>query len=331
MKQALITFSLFFIFAASDAQQTEWFSESEVNRVLWAEMYSPISKIEFVNINTFHPLYYKEDADNRILNEIQTGMQIPILRHFAEIGKGEWETAICFPMSAVLLIDMYETETAPVINNDYRFGWKVTSVFTPVNSEQKFIRNYSLTLVPIFHESTHIGDEFALHGYFNIPDFKRINVSYEAWQVFAGINRPAQNYTPHISAEIGYQRLMPYKKGFYNIDSLEVKGSDVLLSENRDLWLFRIELQQAVNLSRKRDISWFVSAELQRNIKFGYTSDNPEKKSFSLNSYAGILLPVLYSQRALSVHFRYYRGVMPYGQFRDTDGFSLYGFGISFF
>lgn len=325
-------FSFFFILQSLFLSgQDNLLNSSPINRPYQAEMFSPISKIEFIGFNKFHPSYYKnKNAEKRIFNEIQTGMQIPLFAKPLNLKKGELVFAITFPLSAVLLIDMYETETAPVINNDYRFGWELNTVYSPDKHQISFIKNYSFTIVPVFHESTHIGDEYSIHGYLNNPDFKRINVSYEAWQLFAGINKQTKKVKPMLSAELGYQRLMPYKNAYYNIDSAEVKGNEIILSNNRDIWLLRAELQIPLSENKKHR-NYFISTEFRRDLKFGYSLDNPEQKSFSVNLNTGIDLPVKNSRQRISIYLRYFRGVMPYGQLRDTDGLSIFGFGISFF
>lgn len=278
LKRTLFCFFLLFVFKNIHSQKFEWWSVSQFEKSYISEMYSPLFKIELTSINRLHPTYYKEYPEDRPFNELQTGFQIPVLKYRQSNQSGDLKIGFSIPISALLLIDMFESVTAPLINNDYRFGGKITVLYSPYSMQEGFVRNFCLTLVPLFHESSHIGDEYALHGYNTLPDFKRINLSYEAWQLFLGVNRPDSLAGTVFSTEIGYQRLMSWKEGYYNTDSLEVKGIDVLPSQNRDLWLMRMNYQQPVKSGIKSGGQIVISVETRRETKLGYTTHNPERK-----------------------------------------------------
>ncbi len=323
MKNLLCVLFLLFVFKNIHSQKFEWWSASQFEKSYISEMYSPLSRLEIATINRLHPTYYKENPETRAFNEVQTGLQIPVFQYFQNRPSGDLKIGFSIPISALLLIDMFESVTAPLINNDYRFGGKITALYSPYSMQDHFIKNFCLTIVPLFHESSHIGDEYALHGYNTLPGFKRINLSYEAWQLFFGINRPDSLAGPLLSAEIGYQRLMPYKEGYYNADSLEVKGIDILPSQNRDLWLMRMNYQQPVRSVRESGGQIVVSAETRRETKMGYIPENPERIVWSFNSYAGYRIPKKNSRHNIGIYFRHYRGLVPYGQLRDKANFRL--------
>lgn len=310
------------------SQNFNWFSYERNNQPYIAEMHSPSVKLELVNINKFHPFYYKNNPDERPFIEVQMGYQLPVLTYEKQGEQGRFQVSFYTPVSVLTLVDMFESVTAPVINNDYRFGANILFLFAPEKSKNGFVKNYHIRLVPMFHESTHIGDEFALHGYEQIPDFSRINVSYEAWQIIAGINRYRNDQKNNLSAEIGYQRLMPYKEGYYNIDSLEVKGGDITLSESRDLWFARAEYYHSLKSENGTSTELVASTEVRRETKFGYTLDDPEKRVWSMNFYLGCRFPIKNSQKQFGMYYRYYRGIVPYGQFRDANGFVLHGISL---
>ncbi len=328
MKNTLCIFFLLFVFSNTYSQKFEWWSASKFEKPFISEMYSPLFKIELNSINRLHPTYYKESPESRPFNELQTGIQIPVLQYRQSRQSGNLKIGFSIPLSALMLIDMYESITAPLINNDYRFGGKITALYSPYSMQDRFIRNFCLTLVPLFHESSHIGDEYALHGYNTLPDFKRINLSYEAWQLFLGVNRPDSLAGRLLSAEIGYQRLMPWKEGYYNPDSLEVKGIEILPSQNRDLWLMRMNYQQPLRQDNKSGGQIVISFETRRETKLGYTSGNPEEKVWSFNGYAGYRIPKKNSRNHIGIYFRHYRGLVPYGQLRDKANFRLTGLSV---
>lgn len=323
----VLSFLIVLMLQKVHSQNAVWFYQENFTKPFTSEMRSPAVRMELVKLNQMHPFYYLSDASKRIFVEVQTGVQLPILTFDKTFTSSNLKIAICTPVSIVTLVDMFESETAAVINNDYRFGISTFLLYTPAIQTQ-LIRNYHLTLVPMFHESTHIGDEFALHGYLTTPHFSRINVSYEAWQIFAGINRNPDELKQNLALEIGYQRLMPYKAGYYNIDSLEINGQEVLPSNNRSLWLFRAQYSYPFSIV-KSNVTLTCSAELCRDFKYGYSIAEPGKNSWSLNSYVGIRVPIKNSQKHIGIYYRYYQGVMPYGQLRDKNGLRLNGISIA--
>ena len=310
------------------SQHTGWFAHDNFSRPFISEMYSSLTKMEAVKLNKLHPFYYISNATIRPFIEIQTGFQLPVFLHTKDHTIGNLKISVNAPVSITTLVDLFENKTAPVIDNDYRFGVQATFLLSPENQVNRFIRNYHLALVPIFHESTHIGDEFALHGFEQIPNFARINVSYEAWQVIAGINRLREPQKRNLSAEIGYQRLMPFQSGYYNVDDFEVKGVPISPSQQRDLWFFRAEYTHPQRFGNGRTSEYIASTEIRRETKFGYTADNPEKRAWSVNTYLGFRVPIKNTPTWVGIYFRHYQGVVPYGQLRDKDGFMLNGISI---
>lgn len=308
-------------------QDFKWFSYEGYSQPFIAEMQAPLIKMELTKMNKLHSYYYNKNAAERPFIETQTGFQIPVFSVEKLTPRGAINIAAFSPIGILTLTDMFEDVTAPVINNDYRFGVKTIIMYTPQNKNGLF-KNYYFTIVPMFHESTHLGDEFSLHGYNQIPDFARINVSYEAWQFFAGLNRPHEDQNRNLNIEIGYQRLMPYKAGYYNVDSLEVKGVSITPSKTRDLWFFRAEYYHALSYNNQKAGEFVLSSELRRDIKYGYTIDDPEKRTWSLNTYLGYRIPVKNTVRRIGIYYRHYRGIVPYGQLRDREGFVLNGLSL---
>ena len=81
--------------------------------------------------------------------------------------------------SAHVLIDTDQTSN-PVMNTDYRIGFGLSG--RPL----KAFRPLAFKL-HLFHESTHIGDEYVLEATED-PDFRRWNVSYEAVELLASLD-----------------------------------------------------------------------------------------------------------------------------------------------
>lgn len=323
--------SLLLLTIANRAEaQTEyhWFRHEGVAQPYTAEMYSTLPKIELVKMNKFHPFYLKGNPADRVLVEAQAGFQLSFLTIERELSHGRLKATLSSTTNVTTLIDVLEKTTAPVVNNDYRIGAKLFFHYTPTNSSNSFFKNYHLTLVPILHESTHIGDEFTIDSYTKLDDFARINIGYEVWQLNVGFNKDYDRRKPNLSAEIGYQRLLPNKPGFYKIDKNEVKGQEIPLSKNKDSWFLRAEYTYPILYKGITGNNLVASAEIQRGTKFGYTADNPEKRAWSANLYAGYRIPIKNTQRHVGIYLRHYRGIIPYGQLRDMDGFYMTGLSV---
>ncbi|MBN2632340.1 MAG: DUF1207 domain-containing protein, partial [Bacteroidales bacterium] len=227
----------------------------------------------------------------------------------------------------VLLIDMFEENTSPIINNDYFFGIQSGIVKYTGN---KHIRNIGLKVVPIFHESTHIGDEFALHGFNTIPDFKRVNVSYEAWEIAAVINDPDTIKTNLLSAKAGIHRLWDDKKGYYSFDTLETKNASFPSSRKNYEYYVQLNLQRTDGFLCSENWMQILSLEANNRLKFSYNSDVPEQRTWNFNIYFGWKHISLHSAPNIGFFIRYYNGIIPNGQFRNTGGYQYLALSIIF-
>ena len=195
-----------------NARDIYWLRYEKSAQPYIAEMYSTLPKIEIAKMNKFHPFYLRGNPANRAVADAQIGFQIPIITVATNTSQGRFKGSLMSLTSVNTLIDVMESETAPVVNNDYRMGLKLFFQYYPANSG--WFKNYHLTFLPILHESTHIGDEFTIHSMNHHPDFMRVNIGYEVWQLFVGFNRNYDYHRPNLSAEIGYQRLLSAKTVF---------------------------------------------------------------------------------------------------------------------
>ncbi len=57
-------------------------------------------------------------------------------------------------------MDLFESQTSPVLNTDYRIGMPTHTFIHRLN--RKFLKNYSVAWSPFKHESTHVGDEIQI-------------------------------------------------------------------------------------------------------------------------------------------------------------------------
>ncbi len=292
------------------------FRESGMMKPFLAEMRSPAFKGELAFLNKLDQNYYVGDISGRPLMEIHLGTRLPVYSLINERKHIGFFTGGF--IGNVLLIDMFEETTAPVINTDYFFGLQAGIL---KYLDHLYIRNIGLSLVPVFHESTHLGDEFSLHGFQEIPGFKRINVSYEAWEIAAVINEPGNLETNLLSAKAGFQRLWNHDRGYYATDSLETKGLEVPASVKNYAYYLQLNLQRTEGVLCSERWMQVISAEVSNRLKFSYEPAFPEKRTWNFNFYLGWKYLVEGSGRNIGFFVRYYRGINPHGQFRSTDGF----------
>jgi uncharacterized protein DUF1207 len=108
--------------------------------------------------------YYRNDPELKDVGSTSFGETFPIYR--SDLGPGQWDFGF---QAAVFAIFDLDAQSKDLINADYWVGLPVTYR----------IGGFSL-LTRLFHQSSHLGDEFLLRSRIN-----RINLSYESVDVIA--------------------------------------------------------------------------------------------------------------------------------------------------
>jgi len=290
-----------------------------------SELRSPQTKIEIGYLNKLDNNYYNKEIKNRPFIESHLGYDLNIL----SFSNKKYNFALSLPGGAVTLTDLFEEKTAPVINTDYWFGTQIKFITYPFK-KNKYLKNISANFIPIFHESTHLGDEFMLHGYNEIPDFKRINVSYQAWHFALTLNDPDTLKGNILSFKAGLQNLWTVKDGYYFTDSLEVKGANIPKSTKTFEFNFIINYQRKNGvLANKKWVNIF-SAEAKNNIQFNYNENISDSRAWNFNIYFGWIYKKSNKPfRNIGFFIRHYQGTNPHGQFRNNGNFKFTAFSIS--
>jgi hypothetical protein len=324
-KVVLFSFLLAFPICALMGQEAEhlFFTDSHILKPFLSEIRSTTIKSELAWINKLDENYYLSDYADRPFMEVHLGTELPI--YYLLNRKKDFKFSTCGYLGNILLIDMFETQTAPVINTDYFFGLKA-SALKYIN--HTYIRNIGLKLVPVFHESTHIGDEFSIHGYNNLPAFKRINVSYEAWEIAAVLNDPDTIKSNLFSAKVGFHGLWNTGNGYYTTDSLETKGAMAPASEKNYEYYIQLNLQRTSGFLCSGRWMNILSVEANNRLKFSYDEAIEETRAWNINLYLGWKYISENSLHHIGFFFRYYAGIVPYGQFRNTGGYRYAGLSI---
>jgi len=242
--------------------------------------------------------------------------------------------------------------SAPIVNNDYRFGLAAKGMWQP--ADQLAVR----ARLAVGHESSHLGDELTLANEGN-PAFARVNISYQFWDPSLGCSIALRSTDAGALERLGYAVLgAPFilrrwftSSGPSDRVTLDAKAGVVLLHDpdGQGYYAYVLSETHGLMLRRSRDASepyvaatlaearqgakWFVSVEVRRRIIYQYFpagDASPEPYQLSTNLLVGIkdVRDPLVSQLS-SIYVRYYRGVNPNGQFRNQAGFWLLGVGIS--
>jgi hypothetical protein len=311
--------------SALKAQEAEYyfFKDSHILKPFLSEIRSTTNKLELAKLNKLDENYYVSDYASRPFMEVHLGTELPL--YYLLNSQKDFKFSISGYIANILLIDMFEMNTAPVINTDYFFGLKAAAV---KYMDNPYIRNIGLKVVPVFHESTHIGDEFSIHGYNDLPGFRRVNVSYEAWEIAAVINDPDTIKSNLISAKVGFHGLWNTSKGYYTTDSLETKGVLAPPSEKNYEYYLQLNLQRTRGFLCSDRWMNIVSIEANNRLKFSYDEAVKETRSWNINLYLGWKYMSQKSGHNVGFFFRYYAGIMPYGQFRNTGGYRYAGLSI---
>ncbi len=314
---------LVFFSGQINAQKVNWFHHVSFGKSFVSDSRSTIIKLEIGKLNKLTPYYYNTNVSERLFIEPHFAYEIPIFSY----SKKNFRFYFDFPGGSVTLVDMFEEKTAPVINTDYWFGTEIKMI--KYLSQTNFIKNIAADILPLFHESTHLGDEFSLHGYYKIPDFKRVNISYEAWKISMILNDPDTLSGNIVSFKTGIQNLWTTKNGYYFTDSLEVKGAEIPKSTKTFEWYFSVNYRRSKGFFCSEKWNNIISGEISNRPKFSYDSALPETRTWSYNLYLG------WEYKISDLHFRnvgfflrYYSGLNSHGQFRNESGYNFTGFSV---
>jgi len=324
MKSKLFKIFVILLFSAQiNAQKISFFKPITFAKPFISDTRSPIIKLEIGRLNKVSPVYYVNDGLKRPFIETHFGYEIPVFSY----SKNDFNIYLDFPGGAGTLVDIFEEKTAPVINTDFWFGTEIKLIKR--FSGTSYLKNIAADILPLFHESTHIGDEFALHGHYEIPDFKRVNISYEAWKLSLILNDPDTLKGNILSLKAGIQNLWTIKDGYYFTDSTEVKGADVPKSNKTFEWYFSANYQRSKGFLCSEKFVNILSAEINNRPQFSYDTAIPETRTWSYNIYFGWEYKVSNKPyRNVDFFLRHYSGLNPHGQFRNENGFRFTGFSV---
>jgi len=262
-----------------------------------------------------------DDSDGRFAWQVSLGRELPIVAFATEplnqgrVGRGHFGVALCTPIGFHMIED-FKDASNPIVDTDYRFGFMTKSQYGLTDDMQLGIR-----FVPWAHESTHLGDEYVLVAS-NNPDFERINVSYEYWEV--GVSVEHEDWTLRVGG------LKPWgADGYY---SNHLLGSDIttLTASTKN---FELSLGAEYRFPVWKGRRFYLSADTRNKLRYTYhaTEANPEERQWSTNFQVGRTLEEDSGDAPLQDYFvQVYYGVNPYGQLRSQKSYWSAGFGWGF-
>lgn len=310
------------------AKDYHFFKTESFGKPFVSDILSSHIKIETGFINDLGDHYFKPNYTQRPLIEAHMGTDIPLLSYYKNFNNGRLKTTTLISSSFNLLIDGFEPTTAMVVNTDYWVGYEFRSVLYHPSIEKIGLKNIGLIIMPLFHESTHIGDEYAMEALVISDDFYRVNVSYEAWKLSLLINDPDTLKDNVLSARIGMQGVWFPQDGYYQYTSLETQGQDLLPSERCFSYWMQINWRRTQGLAASKLFHQINSVELHNRVKYGYFADDPEGRRWNINAYFGWEYQSD-SERKIGAYLRAYYGINPNGQFRYIDNFYFVGLALT--
>jgi hypothetical protein len=274
------------------------------------------------------PFPYMSETGPLTVWDISFGKELPV----AAWDKGAagtslldcrgWGFGVWVPGSFHMIADASHDST-PILNHDYRLSvvFKVARGVTP--------RDLVSAKVQLGHESTHVGDEFAIRAINEYGDgFQRINVSYEYvefgvnWDHVFGLNRQQM-----VSLRVSGVHTAAFggDVGWYSTELID--GTTIQPS--------RMNFEPAIGVEYRPRGSrgWrpFASYEGRQRTIYDYaktSADQKEGRQFSSSLVVG-LRQLAWSSRGMpDVIVKGYYGVNPNGQFRSQAGYWMWGIGL---
>lgn len=261
------------------------------------------------------------------------GINLPVWS--GKLADERFSLSVAMPLSASIWLDLGEPVTAPVVNTDYRIGgpaWTFTH-----HIGQKFVKNYSITVDPFKHESTHLGDELTLQRISHGLPLSRVNVSYNYSEYIFTLNDPDLDYTQTHTFRAGLMILWSPRHGWYVIN--EADGDASVAQPRISPWEAYFQYQYQSPLF-KQFVQIVASLEVRNRALYGYPefewsaqdgvsySLQKERRVFTYNVFMGVRLCHPHRRGLFSranVGLRLYHGNNPYGQFRNHANFSQIG------
>ena len=317
-----------------EIRKTGWFRYVPYGHSLYADVHPYMARMDIAALtnNDIYNFASNEKA-YRCYTEGLFGMQLPIW--CGNFSHGKFGLSLTMALSADLWLDIFEPQTAPVVNTDYRIGAPSITFIHRIN--RGFAQNYAITWSPFKHESTHIGDEQQIRRMEAGYALRRVNVSYNYTEFQFTLNEPEDRYSQCHTFRANLMVLWNPTSGWYTVNEQAGDGDASYAHPRISPWEANLQYQYQSPTS-KQGWQGIISAEIRNRALYGYdlTALNgiPESKPkqdsrcFTYNIFVGARYNIKgYDSYLSRVSFgiRAYHGNCPYGMFRSIDNFSQIG------
>ena len=319
-----------------------FFVQRDFNRYFLSDLYSPDIRVH-VGLAPNMPDYNSNNdrtAPYILLNESTLGTEIPVYSWVSRKKNQGIKLSVSVPASLSLWFDFTETHTAPILNNDYRYAFAEINILKELKG--RILKNIGIKLIPIQHESTHIGDELTLFRIRKGFPVTRLNLSYESSEAALIFNDPSGARVNRHSFLIGGRVLLKSRptNGFYTLKPHEGDTTNFPRSVRRIEPYVRYQFQAPDGPLRIGRFYPVLSAEFRYSIRFGYAYavyDPSEPDGYTLVTSEESYVPCInlyagwryrFNDRKpdrIGGYFRFYSGNNPHGQFRNIPDYSFWG------
>lgn len=352
----LIVYCQLYADTTDTCRASEWFRYAAYGQSLYADEHPDFVRLDIALTTNNLAFDYSGEGKRYTMQTFGNfGARLPIWRgNYQNFRFGLSITQI---FNFNIWMDMVEQTTAPIVNTDFRIGVPSLTFIHRLNqsklSDKNFIKNYSITLFPLRHESTHIGDELVLQrsdlGY----ALRRVNVSYNYTELNFTLNEPENRYLQTHTFRLGLMVMLQPNEGWYfveerdgDINNIATNGQTVVNRKGYQRRYgpsglpFEVYLQyQYQSPCSKHGFQAIVSAEIRNRALYGYSlletqhSEEPrysraDKHVFTYNLFVGARYNMRHYDGCFSrfsLGLRAYHGNCPYGMFRSVDNFSHIG------
>lgn len=164
-------------------------------------------------------------------------------------------------------MDLFESQTSPVLNTDYRIGMPTHTFIHRLN--RKFLKNYSIAWSPFKHESTHVGDEIQIQRVEAGYAIRRVNVSYNYTELVFTLNEPEDRSVQCHTFRAGLMLLWSPEEGWYSIKESAGDGPSSMAHARLSPVEAYFQYQYQTPTSR-HGFQGIVSAEIRNRVVYGY-------------------------------------------------------------
>ena len=248
-------------------QGNGWLTYAPYGKSLLSDIHPNFVRFEVVE-NTNHKTFDFTHSGKPYRPSTQGcfGLDLPIWN--GNFGKDSlFGINISLTASAYLWMDLFESQTSPVINTDYRISLPTATFIHRHN--RKFLKNYSVAWSPFKHESTHIGDEIQIKRKEAGYAIRRVNVSYNYTELAFTLNEPEDRTVQCHTFRVGFMHLFFPKEGWYRITSSAGDGDASLAHPTVSPFEAYFQYQYQTPTSR-HGIQGVISAEIRNRVIYGY-------------------------------------------------------------